>query len=192
FGGTGLFLMAFVAAPIFNRLPRKHKYISLFGASGMLLWYLNTELGSSVFTRVSEFGSKGASASLRWTEPFEELSSLFNQESLFIMVGHGPGASLTELSPIIKILYEYGLLGAVPYMLMILYCFFSDARSKIVSSALLFMHLFLSGSFLTPHTLYFFYVILMFVPVHRGVPIGLKNHSIGSAAAGRIPAPAKT
>ena len=164
FSGTGLLLIAFAAIPVFMRLPGKHKVASLLIASGLFVWYFNTELGGSVVARLAEFTTRGASGSLRFTEPLEELVFLFDQEFRSFIVGHGPGTSVTELSTIVKAIYEYGLLGTVPYLLFISYCFFSDARSRIVSSALLFMHLVLSGSFLTPHTLYFYYAVLMFVP----------------------------
>lgn len=171
FGGTGLMLTVFMAVPVFRQLPGKYKTLSLVGASALLLWYFNTDMGGSVLARVTEFSTRGTSASQRWSEPLEELASLSDRESSSIIFGDGPGNSLTELSPIVKVINEYGLLGTAPYLVFIFYCFLVDARSKTVSWALLFTHFFLAASFLKPHWLYFYYLVLMFVPARSRAPI---------------------
>jgi hypothetical protein len=164
FAGTGLLLIAFVAVPVFLNLTRSQKIGVLVVAGTLLTWYFNTEWGQSVIERVAEFKSKGSSAFMRFVEPLDVLSSIFNQEYEPILFGHGPGSSVLELSTVLKLVYEYGILGTVPYLIYILYCFYADSRSKTIATALLFMHFVLSGSFLTPHTLYFFYIVLMLVP----------------------------
>jgi hypothetical protein len=80
-----------------------------------------TNLGRSLFTRVTELGSNNSSTALRAVQPYVELWPYWMADPVGIFLGHGAGSSSDVVSglgleglllpSIAKVIYDYGLIG---------------------------------------------------------------------------------
>ncbi len=152
--------------------------------------------------RVGEFGSDQSSGFARFLSPFY----LFNQY-LFAhldtaLFGMGPGS----IEPFFKIaayqihdptwgklIFEYGLLGAVPFAIFVGYCFFAGSRSVWLSTALFINYLVLGGNLVDARL----QVLIVVLIVLHNRPADIRQASVKhidvrrepAAAAGADPTP---
>jgi hypothetical protein len=182
-GGTGLvILLIFVVAYAWhsNKLPQ----LAILAAIGLIvLWmFSDNVIVQNMLGRTSEVTEPGSSAYLRFVAPFLQLERQLVDLSSWI-VGLGPGASSGErlrvegwdpdeignlLAPI-KMLIEYGLIGAVPFMIFVTKAFFDHSRSVVLSLAMFICYTFMSASLQHPPTVYLSYVICMMFPDTRRI-----------------------
>jgi hypothetical protein len=105
--------------------------------------------------RVGEFGSNQSSGFARFLSPFYLIDEYLFPRLDTTLFGMGPGA----IEPFFKIaayqihdptwgklIFEYGLVGTIPFMGFVVYCFFGGTRSIWLSTALFFNYLVLGGN----------------------------------------------
>jgi hypothetical protein len=155
FSGTGLVL--FVAIVPLMLLTR--------GRGGILLVAVPALIGAgAVFAgpklmlmldRVQEFGSDQSSGFARFLSPFYLFHDFLYPHISTTLFGMGPGSIegfSTKTAYLIhdptwgKLIFEYGFLGAVPFAIYVVHCFFAGARSIWLASALFINYLLLGGN----------------------------------------------
>jgi hypothetical protein len=152
FAGTGLLLLAICSPVLLTKVSRKSILaVVLIFAVGLIVairinWY------QQVNQRFTEYKQTGASANHRFVEPLYFLiDSLGEPRAIF--VGQGPGAIPKGDQKIwwavTKISYEYGLVSAIVFCILLGYYLIAGAPSKRVGF-LLFVHFNLMGGFGIP------------------------------------------
>lgn len=180
-GGTGLtVLLIFVVAYAWhsNKMPQLVT-LAIIGLIGLWMFSHNV-IVQNMLGRTSELTEPGSSGYLRFVAPFVQLQRQLVDLPSWI-AGLGPGAASGErlslegwdpdeignlLAPI-KMLIEYGLIGAVPFMIFITRAFFDHSRSVVLSFAMFICYTFMSASLQHPPTVYLSYVICMMFPDRR-------------------------
>jgi hypothetical protein len=173
YAGTGMVLLA-----VFAMLSavRGRRY-TLFALLPVLVFcYLlvqDNPYVTAITGRLTEFQDEHSSAFERFIGPVHALDQLVWPNFSTFMFGRGPGIveklGLTLLYPstfpaVPKLLVEYGMLGTVPFLAFVLYCFVVGTRSLLISAALLMMYFVLSASLLQPQTNFLFFVLVMLMP----------------------------
>lgn len=180
-GGTGsITLLIFVAAYAWhhNKLPQ----LATLGAVGLIaLWmFSDNAVIENMMGRTSEFTEPGSSAYGRFVVPYLQAGRQLVDAASWI-VGLGPGAGngdrlllegwspdeVGNLIAPIKMLIEYGLIGAIPFTIFITRAFFDHPRSVVLSLAMFICYTFMSSSLQHPPTVYLSYVICMMFPSRR-------------------------
>jgi hypothetical protein len=109
----------------------------------------------ALLNRVSEFGSDQSSGFARFLSPFYLFDEYLFPRLDTTLFGMGPGSiepyfKLTAFQlhdPTWgKLIFEYGLVGAVPFMIFVLHCFFAGTRSVWLATALFLNYLILGGN----------------------------------------------
>jgi hypothetical protein len=140
--------------------------------------YLFPELPivSSFIGRSTEYQDPGSSAYERFVGPFFQIFAQLGDSWQNWLFGVGPGntkdenvalvssANLGILWAPLKLLVEYGVVGAVPFCVFLLHCFFHASRSYILSAVLLIFYFYLSGNLLAPHVVTLCFALLSFLP----------------------------
>lgn len=180
-GGTGsITLLIFVVAYAWHR--NKMSQLAILGAVGLIgLWMFSDNVViQNMLGRTSEFAEPGSSAYGRFVAPYVQASRQLADVASWI-AGLGPGAGSGErlllegwspdevgnlIAPI-KMLIEYGLIGAVPFTIFITRAFFDHPRSVVLSFAMFICYTFMSASLQHPPTVYLSYVISMMFPDRR-------------------------
>jgi hypothetical protein len=182
-GGTGLTtLLIFVVAHAWHR--NKMPQLAILAVVGLIvLWmFSDNVIVQNMLTRTSEFAEPGSSAFGRFVAPFVQISRQLVDLPSWI-VGLGPGASsgdrlklegwspdeIGNLMAPIKMLIEYGLVGAAPFMIFITRAFFDRSRSFVLSFAMFVCYTFMSSSLQHPPTVYLCYLICMMFPDRRRI-----------------------
>jgi hypothetical protein len=157
FSGTGIMLCAFFV-PFF--LARERNPFVILAAIGVGIVLL-TSWGSSFmqpFDRVGEFGATRSSAFARFISPFYLFDEYIFDNSRSVLFGLGPGSIETFFNNFYtdvfdptwgKLLFEYGLVGSLPFAAFILSCFFLDTRTRWLSGALFINYLIMGGYLLS-------------------------------------------
>lgn len=180
-GGTGLTTLSiFVVAYAWH--SKKLPQLAILAAIGLivLLSFSDNVIIQTMLGRTSEFSEPGSSAYGRFVAPYLQVSRQLVDLPSWI-VGLGPGAASGErltlegwspdevgnLVAPIKMLIEYGLVGAVPFTIFITRAFFDRSRSFVLSFAMFICYTFMSSSLQHPPTVYLSYLICMMFPVRR-------------------------
>lgn len=159
FSGTGLLLLG-VFLPVL--LARRGHWPWLAAAPVILAALL--ALFGDVFPfsfflgRLGEFANAQSSGAMRLFGPWRAMADLYAARPDLVLLGTGPGGMADAVlhfdyavqdSSWLKLLVEYGLVGAAPFALFYGYCLFAGAADRFLAAALLFQVLFLGGFLLS-------------------------------------------
>jgi hypothetical protein len=155
FSGTGLLLFAVLVPGLLIR--KGWGGILLIVIPALLVGlFLTDNLKETVWLdRVSEFQSDQSSGFARFLSPFYLFHDYVFPRLQTTLFGLGPGsielffnkADYLAHDPTWgKLFFEYGVVGALPFSVFVVYCFFAGARSMWLSSALFFTYLLLGGN----------------------------------------------
>lgn len=132
-----------------------------------------TVLGEAVLDRVSEVGDERSSTSLRMLEPYQHLIPSWLADPARTLVGGGPGSSQRVVDDLgilgllvptpAKVLYDYGLIGGLLLLAVIVVAFLRSPAPELAFS-LAFSMLTLQGS-AQPLVGLCLVVITLFAPV---------------------------
>lgn len=154
FSGTGILLLVAATIPILFKLKLKNMLLFLILGSIIFGLFASSEFGQYTLSRTQEYKSPNSSFSTRFINPYKVS---IDSEPKDLLFGHGPGqADRTEFiypvnfSVLPKLLYEYGLIPSILFVLFLVHIFLY--RGNVISYSLLIMYLFLSGGLLQPQT----------------------------------------
>jgi hypothetical protein len=180
-GGTGLVVLMIFAVSYAWR-HKKMPHVAIAGAVALvtLSMFPDNPVIQNMLGRTTEITSPGSSGYGRFVAPFVQASIQLEDVPDWI-TGLGPGAgngdrlvrsgwSLNEIANLmapIKMVIEYGLMGAVPFMIFITRAFFDRSRSVVLSLAMFICYTFMSSSLQHPPAVYLSYVIAMMFPMRR-------------------------
>jgi hypothetical protein len=167
FSGTGL-LLCTVFAPLLLFRRDNPTVLLLACALAILVFFLSDRLPIDAYTgRVGEFSATHSSAFARFLSPFYLFGDYLLPSARNFLFGLGPGSInaffksyyIVNADMMVdihdptwgKLFLEYGLVGTLPFVVFVLYCFFADAREMWLSSALFFTYLVLGGYLLDTH-----------------------------------------
>jgi hypothetical protein len=173
FSGTGAILIGFAYFLMFFR--DRHFFRLLLGVLtiGVVLFLLRDVPPFSVFlARTAEFANPLSSGSMRFLSPYWFVGDVLAGDVLAILFGFGPG-QVTEVGNFVdyavqdsswmKLVVEYGLLGAVPFFVFYTYSLFRLSPDRILSCLCLLQFLFLGG-YLNSFYIQFFHMALVIWP----------------------------
>lgn len=184
FSGTGLIALSLGIIFYFFMNYRNKTVLKILLLSTLLgtivLVFLWHDYGWVFIERVREFGSPRSSSYSRFIAPVLTLKMIFLSQSLHIVwFGFGPGTveALMDNSlpyktfgtPVLKLIYEYGIWGFLFFIGYIIKPFIANTRSYVLSLVLVSVYLFLSGSLLEARILYLVYLLGFFVKKHKKV-----------------------
>lgn len=157
YSGTGL-LALFIG--LLFPLGRKTivQLFLLLGIGGLVVWLLGDILNLS-FTlgRVEEFGSERSSAYIRYIAPMRLIHDSLDTDAWTALLGHGPGTIQRTIQGYefhdptwAKLIFEYGLLGFLAFLVLVMVALNERLMSIQVRAALFFCWLIMGGHLLTP------------------------------------------
>jgi hypothetical protein len=157
FSGTGLIMFGLVVPWLLVARGRGSILILAIPIALLALIVTGIMHVDTTFSRLSEFDSDQSSAFARFLSPFYLFHDYVFQHMRTALFGLGPG-SIEAFFNITsyeihdptwgKLLFEYGLVGTIPFMIFVLYCFFAGARSVALNAALFIQYLVLGGNLL--------------------------------------------
>jgi len=157
YAGSGLLLLVVVAPTLLVRAsPRILIGISVALVFG-LLFASQTHWFAALLSRTDEFQHYNGSARHRFIEPLVVLQEfLTGPHNIFVGIGAGniEKGNYTSWWPITKVTVEYGILTAVSFFAMLLYCMFRGPPDWRVALAIFLSYFFLNGSFIVPIDVY--------------------------------------
>ena len=172
FSGTGAMLV-FAMAPLALLRTRSTRWILLsLLVFAILLLMRELPMLSLFFERVGEFADARSSGSMRMVAPYWVVGDLLLADPHALLFGLGPGQWGWGLGGLdysvldsgwLKLLFEYGLLGAVPFLAFYFYCLFAASPDRLLSLACLLQFAFLGG-YLNAYYIGFLHMILVIWP----------------------------
>jgi len=171
FAGTGMLLLA-VFVPLILLLEGRLGLLIVMGAAAGLVVLLFSDVFpvSYFLGRIDELTNSQASASMRLLGPYWAVVDVFAGRPDRLVFGLGPGMIgdavwnfdySVQDSSWLKLLVEYGLLGAIPFALFYGYCLFAATHDRLLAAAALCLVLFLGGFLLAYHVQ--FLILALFV-----------------------------
>lgn len=195
FSGTGLLLFLAVV-PIF--IVRRGWGGVLLIAAPAVLFVAAVLAGPKLLLlidRVDEFTSDQSSGFARFLSPFYLFNQYLFADLNTAMFGMGPGA----IEPYFKIaayqihdptwgklIFEYGLLGALPFAVFVCHSFFAGSRSLWLSTALFINYLILGGNLVDARL----HILIVTLVVMHSRPADVRRAQAGAAAGQAPPWPA--
>lgn len=181
YSGTGLMILA-VSLPMFVLLYRRWELLTRGLVLVVVILLLAEPLNLTVITnRFDEFGNTGSSGFARFVGWQDLFSDRLWPSPLAALFGHGAGSF--ESSAIgyqaaqmafTKILFEFGILGAVVYFGYLFFCIFSNGAPRILHVAIL-VCCFMNGAY-SP-TLTGLLLSLLLWPNSKAEPEGEVRHA---------------
>jgi hypothetical protein len=158
FSGTGA-VLCLVFIPLLL-LKRGNPTLLLLGIvlAIVIMIFSNSPYLSPYLDRFGEFGSTHSSGFARFLSPFYLFDDFIFTSVRNTLFGLGPGAIETFFNNYYidvhdptwgKLFFEYGLVGALPFALLVTCSFFADAPTKWLAGALFFNWLLLGGYLLS-------------------------------------------
>jgi hypothetical protein len=164
--GTGILLLALGIALLFVLVPNRIRPSYLLAGIIGLAIVFSTPAADILLDRRDETSQQGSSGSLRFVQPYSEVSNGLAEDPTRYVVGAGPGASdrLLEssakdgvgqavvygIAP--KMAFEYGFVAAVVFVAFLLVSILRGPPLPVLPTSVVFMIFFLSGSLLHPPT----------------------------------------
>ena len=155
FSGTGFILLVGVAIALAVQQRQMLPMVIIGIASAcVLVLFRDVFPFSALVDRLAEFGNKQGSGSMRFLGPFWFVGDVIATDLRALWFGFGPGAILdlgimldyrVQDSSWLKLVAEYGLFGAIPFLAFYLYCLFRRSPNLIISVACLIQFTFLGG-----------------------------------------------
>jgi hypothetical protein len=164
--GTGILLLVLGVALLVVLVPNRIRpsYV-IAGIVGLAIVF-STPAGNILLDRRDETAQPGSSGSLRFVQPYTEVSKGLAEDPSRYFIGAGPGASdrllesdryqggeavVYTIAP--KMAFEYGLIAAMIFVSFLLISILRGPPMPVLPTAVAFMIFFLSGSLLQPHTI---------------------------------------
>lgn len=175
--GTGPLMLA--AGIIVLAVTQRRSGLLRFGVVGAVvsLGVAASPLGSLFAQRLNESStSSTSSASLRFTLPYQDVLAYWVHSGLSTFFGYGPGSAQRYvdavlpglLAPVIpKMLFEYGFLAGIAFLVFAAYSFAAGTPSAPVTAAILVAYFFLGSSLLSPPEVYIWICLTSLVAVRR-------------------------
>lgn len=155
FSGTGFVLV--VATFIFYTIRHGRFSLLLIAMLCILLigaYFHDVPPFSFFLDRLGEFSSSQTSGSMRFLAPYDFLSNIIAKDTRLLALGAGPG-SIDNVSVILdyklqdsswlKLLYEYGAVGSISFMIFYMYSIFWRSPDIVLSWACLVQFMLLGG-----------------------------------------------
>ncbi|MGG1479478.1 hypothetical protein ABE402_00835 [Bacillus smithii] len=173
FSGTGLLLLGVFLIIYILKQGWKTK-LFVIGTMCLLFFALkDTYYAQVLIGRVGEFSMhSNSSANFRFISPYVAIENVGMLSKDVYLFGLGPGmadrASIPYISadtnyPVLsKLIIEYGVISCFAFLVFVLHCFYTGARSKTLFVAIFMMYALLSGSLLQPQTVYFLFILFCF------------------------------
>jgi hypothetical protein len=156
-----------------------------------------TPLGSGYLSRTTEAGTTGSSSSLRFVLPYSSLLKAAVDGPFFTLFGHGAGTADTFLDvrglgqitrPIVpKVVFEYGTLGAIGIILVILVLFSVRLRGRVWMFGLLPAYFIINASFLQAELALFTIFWLTTLPPGADIAVRRPRLALWDRLVGRPP-----
>jgi hypothetical protein len=169
FSGTGLLLLG-ITAPLFLARAGQVRLFILACALATVLVLLKDVPPVSYFAgRVTEFSSIHSSGTMRLFGPYWLAGDVLLHDPQALMFGFGPGQVEEVVSRVdyyvqdsswLKLVIEYGLIGAVGFFILHIYVLFVGSPDRLLSLACLFQFLLLGG-FLNSFYIQFLHLALV-------------------------------
>ena len=161
FSGTGLVLLAVFLPVLLIRSGRGGWLAGGLVVGAAAIWASADIFPVDYFlARLGEFANPQASASMRFFGPYWAVADVFAGRPDLLLTGVGPGGMADAVwhfdyavqdSSWLKLVVEYGLIGALPFAVFYGYCLFVGCPDRLLAVALLFQVLFLGGFLLGYH-----------------------------------------
>ncbi|HST82491.1 MAG TPA: hypothetical protein VLL08_12215 [Kineosporiaceae bacterium] len=164
--GTGIILLVLGIGLLFVLVPNRIRPSYLVAGIIGLAIIFSTPAADILLDRRDETSQQGSSGSLRFVQPYTEVSKGLAKDPTRYVIGAGPGASdrLLEssakgrqgeavvygIAP--KMTFEYGLVSAVLFVAFLLVSILRGPPLPVLPTSVVFMIFFLSGSLLQPPT----------------------------------------
>jgi hypothetical protein len=187
--GTGAMLL-FAVAPLVLLRSRAAGWLLLaLLALAALVLLRELPILSVFFERATEFDNVRSSGAMRMIAPYWAVSDLLLADPRVLLFGLGPGQwgwGFGELdysvldSGWLKLLFEYGLVGAVPFLVFYVYCLFAASPNRLLSLACLLQFAFLGG-YLNAFFVGFLHMVLVVWP---RLPVAPSRRAAPAWAAG--------
>jgi hypothetical protein len=176
--GTGVVMLLLFATYIMIS-RRQWTLIALACVAAVAVFLLrDIAIVQNLLGRATEYRTEWSSAFIRFVGPVTAIGDSLGNDFLAWLGGVGPGQA-KELSfegyvinPFVlsKLIIEYGIIGAIPFVVFITYCFFTRNFSQPLVAALYLMYMVLSGSLQQPHTVYLFLILcILFAPRREAI-----------------------
>lgn len=128
------------------------------------------DITSSYLSRITEIGTSGSSANMRFIAPYTSMNSFFGSRSIWLGLGAGAVTGLENVAqanfPVIpKLVIEYGVLTTAAFTFFLLYSFLHAQRRFSLALCGAVMYFILSGSLLQPQIVFFLYILIIFFPL---------------------------
>lgn len=186
---SGILVLVAAAIPMALSIRRNRPLVlALFAAVAIAL---SAGVFDSVIRKANEGFTGRTSSALRLTLPYEILTPIWHQRPLF---GWGPGAAASfidetnilglQASTLMKLLVEYGLIGACVLALLITYCLFRTGAPLYLTVAI-FIAWLLPAEALLNGTLVL--LMLFALPNWRTTSAPVQSIRLGNGRAGRVP-----
>jgi hypothetical protein len=179
FSGTGALLLLLMAPMILLRNRSVGLIALAVVALAALLLFRNLPMLAPFFERTAEFGNIQSSGSMRMIAPYWAVRDVVLNEPRLLLFGLGPGqwgTGMNQLDYIVldsgwlKLLFEYGLIGTVPFLIFYLHCLFAASPDRLLSLACLLQFAFLGG-YLNAFFVGFLHMILVVWPRLSSMPV---------------------
>jgi hypothetical protein len=160
FSGTGIMLLM-VIAPLVLLKRRSFAFLALGLVAGIVALTAGEALFVSAFTdRINTFSNTQSSAYARFIAPVVLLADMVSTGGIHLLFGYGAGTMDTVTGSTdftshdtswIKLVHEYGVLGAAAFLSFYVLSVVKRAPSPLLAAALLVEFLFLGGYLLSPY-----------------------------------------
>ena len=179
YSGTGL--LALALGLLFPLGRRTLVQASVLALLGFLVFFVLGDALNLDFTlgRLAEFGSERSSAYIRYVAPLKVVAEEIGSDPWAVLLGHGPGTMQRTLRGIqsfdptwAKLLFEYGLLGLLSVLGLMLRAVTRCAAPMPVRVALFMNWLVMGGYLLSPDTCVMVYLLLGAWPTSCEPPPG--------------------
>lgn len=169
FSGTGILLIT-ITLPLALLVNVRNRRVAVLGSIAAIAIVGAVLSNPEVIDRSSEINDPRSSASSRFSTPYESMMDVSFYDASSLLIGYGAGSAdrlrlndrMPNFSAIPKAIIEYGLIGGIPLLLLIVVRIFMGAGNLPVAIGLICMQFFLSGALLQPisvFTLFYFFSI---------------------------------
>ena len=170
YSGTGMMLLI-VFLPVVFIVRKQFGYVLMTVGIVSIAMFVGDAINLEMITkRADEFSATGSSGFERFVGPFYLIKEYQLPHLTSFLLGRGPGsiegfirtASLPAFdSTWAKLLFEYGVIGTVGFLIFFCLALFAGSHDKVLSAVLLFFFLFLSGALLSPYTIYIIFLLVV-------------------------------
>jgi hypothetical protein len=193
--GTGFVLLGVVATYVMISRRQWFLIAAAVVALCLVATFQNVPILSEVLGRATEFQSERSSSFIRFIAPFVAIGDALGNDFMLWLGGVGPGQSKElifdgyAVNPFVvsKLIIENGLIGCIPFVFAVTFCFFDRCFDRALAAGLYLMYMLLSGSLQQPHTVYLFLIIsILFIPLAKAD--GARAEARRAASSAPVPA----